>query len=68
MGSGGGRARASPTKACRVCRLRTGERALLNGGLAAGWSARRLAERFTSLSRRDVKNHATKCVGEGKEE
>jgi hypothetical protein len=63
------RARArSPTKACKVCHLPSGEKGLVDGGLASGWSARAIAERFTSLSRKDVKNHATKCVGEGETE
>ncbi len=71
-GSGGGRARADPERhtrlGCRVCRLRIGERALLEGGLAAGWSARRLAERFNGLSRKDVVRHAKSCVSEGETE
>ncbi len=72
MASGTARARASPSQGprlvCRVCNLPARERDLIDGGLASGWSPRRLAERFTSLSRKDVKNHATKCVGEGETE
>ncbi len=59
-------ARASP-RACRVCALPQNERALLNGGLASGWSPRRLAERFNSLSRKDVVRHAAMCVNEQEE-
>jgi hypothetical protein len=67
------RARASPLQAiprpgCRVCRLPPSEADLVNGGLSAGWSPRRLAERFNSLSRRDVVFHAKFCVSEESEE
>jgi hypothetical protein len=73
MASGAARARASPLQAsprpgCRVCRLPPSERALINGGLSAGWSPRRLAERFNGLNRKDVKNHAKSCVSEGETE
>jgi hypothetical protein len=73
MASEAARARASPLQAnprpgCRVCKLPPSEAGLINGGLAAGWSPRRLAERFNGLNRKDVMNHMTKCVGEGKEE
>ncbi len=66
-GSGGGRARAdpkrdSPRPGCRVCALPSGERALLNGGLLAGWSPRRLSARFGTISRKDVIGHMTMCV------
>jgi uncharacterized protein (DUF433 family) len=40
---------------------------LVTGGLLSGWSPRRLAERFNSLSRRDVRNHAKMCVNEQEE-
>jgi uncharacterized protein (DUF433 family) len=51
-----------------VCKLKAGERDLLNGGLGSGWSPRRLAERFNGLTRRDITGHMTKCVSEEKEE
>ncbi len=60
------RARASPT--CKVCKLPASEAGLVTGGLSAGWSPRRLAERFNSLTRRDITGHMTKCVGEGETE
>ncbi len=56
----------SPT--CKVCRLPAGERALINGGLSAGWSPRRLAERFNGLNRKDVAGHMSTCVNREKEE
>jgi len=67
------RARASPKQAsprpgCRVCALPPSEADLVTGGLLTGWSPRRLAERFNSLSRKDVKSHATFCVSEEAEE
>ncbi len=62
------RARArSPTQPCKVCRLPPSEADLVTGGLLSGWSPRRLAERFNSLSRRDVRNHAKMCVNEQEE-
>jgi uncharacterized protein (DUF433 family) len=50
-----------------VCALPTSEADLVNGGLAAGWSPRRLAERFNGLSRKDINNHLSKCVNEQEE-
>jgi uncharacterized protein (DUF433 family) len=44
--------------------LPTGERGLVEGGLLAGWSPRRLAERFGTVSRKDVRNHAKFCDSE----
>ena len=64
MGSGGGRARASPTKACRVCHLPSGERDLVEGGHRSGWSPRRLSARFGTISRKDVVRHAKSCDSE----
>jgi hypothetical protein len=60
----------SPTRrrSCRVCELPASELDLLNGGLLADWSARALAARFTSLTRRDVAYHARNCVSEGEEQ
>ncbi len=60
------RARASPT--CKVCRLPAGERDLVEGGLLAGWSARSVAERFGTITRKDVVRHAKICDSEGKEQ
>ncbi len=57
------RARASP-RACRVCRLPPSEADLINGGLSAGWSPRRLAERFGTISRKDITAHMGACVNE----
>ncbi len=54
------RVRASPraSKPCKVCLLLPpSEAELVTGGLLAGWSARRLAERFGSITRRDVERH-----------
>jgi len=55
-------------KTCKVCRLPASEADLVNGGLLSGWSARSLAARFTSLTRKDVVFHARNCVSEKKEE
>ena len=53
---------------CRVCSLPASELDLLNGGLLSSWSARSLAARFTSISRRNVAYHAKNCLSEaGKE-
>ncbi len=49
------------TKPCRVCRLPATELDLLNGGLSFGWSARSLAARFGTVTRRDVQGHM-QCV------
>jgi hypothetical protein len=65
--AGRGRARASPTKPCRVCHLPSGERDLVEGGHRSGWSPRRLSARFGTISRRDVIGHMTKCVNEQEE-
>ncbi len=54
------RVRASfrASKPCKVCLLLPpSEAELVTGGLQAGWSARRLAERFTLVNRRDVERH-----------
>jgi hypothetical protein len=51
----------SPTKLCRVCKLPPSEAGLINGGLSAGWSPRRLSARFGTVTRRDITNHARKC-------
>ena len=54
---------------CKVCRLPASEADLVNGGLLLGWSARSLAAKFTSISRRNVAYHAKNCLSEaGKEE
>ncbi len=50
-----------------MCKLPPSEVDLVNGGVASGWSARRLAERFGTLTRRDVRNHLSKCVNEQEE-
>jgi uncharacterized protein (DUF433 family) len=56
----------SPT--CKVCKLPPGERDLINGGLSAGWSPRRLAARFGTVSRKDVVFHAKFCGSEEEKE
>ena len=61
------RARASP-RACRVCALPPNERDLVEGGTLAGWSARSVAERFGTITRKDVAGHVSKCVNREKEE
>jgi hypothetical protein len=60
----------SPTrrKPCRVCSLPSSELQLLEHGLIYGWSARFLAARFKSLSRRDVQGHMKCAVNKEKEE
>jgi hypothetical protein len=55
-------------RACRVCSLPASELDLLNGGLTFGWSARSLAARFSSITRKDVVGHARNCVSEKEEE
>ncbi len=61
------RARASP-RACRVCALPPSEAGLINGGMRSGWSPRRLAERFGTISRKDVVFHAKFCDSEEEKE
>jgi hypothetical protein len=60
------RSPTSPTrrrpKKCRACSLPAGELVLLERGLMYGWSARSLAARFSSLSRRAVVFHQRNCV------
>jgi hypothetical protein len=55
----------SPTrrrpKKCRACSLPAGELVLLEHGLKNGWSARSLAARFGTVTRRDVQGHM-QCV------
>ncbi len=61
----------SPTrrKTCRVCRLPSSELDLVNGGLMYGWSARSLAARFGSATKKNVAHHQRNCVAsEAKEE
>ena len=64
------RSPTSPTRRrpCRVCELPASELDLLEHGLMYGWSARSLAARFTSLTRRDVAYHARNCVSSEKED
>lgn len=61
------RSPASPTgparrRPCKVCRLPASEADLVNGGLLSGWSARSLASRFNTLTRKDVAGHMRNCV------
>jgi hypothetical protein len=62
------RVRASPRKACKVCRLPASELDLVDGGILSGWSPRSLAARFSSINRKDVANHMQNCVNESKED
>jgi hypothetical protein len=62
------RVRASPRKACKVCRLPASELDLVDGGILSGWSPRSLAARFSSINRKDVTNHMQNCVSETKEQ
>ncbi len=52
----------APRGRCRVCALIPGERDLLEGGVLSGWSPRSLAARFGTLTRRDVRRHAERCM------
>jgi hypothetical protein len=60
-------ASASP-RACRVCRLPPSERDLLEGASLSGWSARSVAERFGTITRRDITGHMSTCVNERESE
>ena len=53
------------TKPCRVCSLPATELDLLDAGLSFGWSARSLAARFGTVTRKDITAHTRKY---GKEE
>ncbi len=55
-------------RSCRVCKLPPGERDLVEGGMRSGWSPRRLAARFGTVSRKDVVFHAKFCDSEDKEQ
>jgi hypothetical protein len=64
----GSRSTAS-RRPCRVCELPASERDLLEHGLLYGWSARALAARFGSVTRKKVAHHQRNCVAsEAKEE
>ncbi len=51
-----------------MCKLAAGERALIVGGMRSGWSARSVAARFTSVSRKDISRHMSGCVNEQESE
>ena len=51
---------AKPTGRCRVCGAQ--ERHVIDGVLAAGVSPRAIAQRFGSVTRKDITRHARECV------